>query len=113
MLLQQQAGVGYEQKVGVGGGPGWAAYVCGGVLFAKAIEPVPEALYPDRGSQLELYTDEVMQEVESLGPLHTVEPGATVEHVERWLLAEGVEQPGSDDEVEQRVRPHIDRWLSE
>ncbi|NIR61215.1 MAG: hypothetical protein GWO02_17795, partial [Gammaproteobacteria bacterium] len=61
VLLRQQAGVGYEQKVGVGGGPGWAAYVCGGVLFAKAVEPVSGAPYPDRDSQLELYTDEVMQ----------------------------------------------------
>jgi hypothetical protein len=34
-----------------------------------------------------------MEEIETLGPLQTVEPGETVEHVESWRLYDDVPEP--------------------
>ena len=33
-----------------------------------------------------MFTNQNMLEIETLGPLRLVEPGATVEHIEKWSL---------------------------
>ncbi len=57
-----------------------------GTLFVKHFDYVPGAEYPDFGSNNETYTTRNYMEVESLGPLHTLAPSASVEHVEEWFL---------------------------
>lgn len=58
-------------------------------------------VYPDFGASLECFTNAEMLEVETLGPLTTLEPGSTVEHVEQWHLYRDVD-PGdlSDDAID-------------
>ncbi len=45
--------------------------------------------------------------LETLAPLAVLDPGATVEHVERWYLFRDVPRPESDKDVERWVLPLI------
>lgn len=105
ILLRQQPKP--PQKIGVYVPDGWAAYALGGDLFVKRFTPVPGAAYPDLNSTTEVFTNEQMLELETLGPFTEVAPGASVEHVEDWHLFEGVSAPANDADVEQTVLPLI------
>jgi hypothetical protein len=75
---------------------GWGAYVNRGHLFLKEFQYEEDALYPDGGCSIEVYTDERILELESLSPLHLVEPGETISHTEAWSLHDGFVLPGDD-----------------
>ena len=81
----QQANAG-PTKLGLLHREGWIGYHCAGTLFLKTIEFREGATYPDFGSNFETFTNEEMLEVESLGPLADLAPGAATGHVERWDL---------------------------
>lgn len=57
-----------------------------GVVFTKSFGYEAGADYPDMQCNAELYTNELMFEVESLSPHLTLEPGESAEHVEVWTL---------------------------
>lgn len=84
---------GSDVKVGVTGTDGWGAYVLEETAFVKSIDPDPTATYPDAGSIFEVYVADDLLELETLGPLSTVEPGETVAHTETWRVDTGVEWP--------------------
>jgi hypothetical protein len=68
-----------------------------GVLFAKQAPYCPAAHYP-LGTNLAVYVgpDNFMVELESMGPFVTLKPGATVHHVETWVLRPaGARPPGA------------------
>lgn len=110
VLLRQEPGMARPQKVGAFVPDGWVAYVRQGHLFLKTFDVTADpAAYPDWGCNVESFTDETMIEVETLGPLALVEPGAAVEHVEHWYLWRNVERPATENDVEQWVRPVIDQ----
>ena len=44
-------------------------------------------------------------ELETLGPLACLAPGARIEHVEDWYLYAGVPVPGNDADIEAQVLP--------
>jgi hypothetical protein len=73
---------------------GWAGYLSGGVLFVKRWEPCPNSAHVDFGCNCESYCNDAFIEVETVGPLVRLEPGASTFHVEEWELygADGVEQ---------------------
>jgi len=75
-----------RQKVGVACTEGWGAYLHDGHLFLKSFVHQTTASYPDRGSSAEIYCDQQLIELESLGPLVDLAPGGTLEHQEAWLL---------------------------
>ena len=85
--LQQDAKRG-ATKIGMNFGKpvGWAAYHNQDTLFVKRFEFDQSANYPDRGSNIELYTDADILEVETLGPLTKLKPGGVLEAVEEWEL---------------------------
>ena len=60
------------------------------------------------GSAVEVYTDALLLELETLGPLQRLEPGASLAHVERWAVLADVPQPASEADVEAWVRPLIE-----
>jgi hypothetical protein len=66
--------------------PGWAAFCNSETVFLKRFAWQPKAVYADLGCNLEVYTSGDMLELESLGPLTRVVPGASVEHLEKWYL---------------------------
>ena len=86
VLLRQEPGATRPQKIGTACTRGWLAYANHGQLFVKQFTHQPEAIYPDMGCSAELFTDGDMLEVETLGPLATLEPGTAVEHTETWHL---------------------------
>jgi len=74
------------QKLGFVVPDGWSAYTRKGHRFVKRFEYDPTARYPDFGSNVEVYTNSEMLELETLGPLSELTPGASVDHVEAWEL---------------------------
>ncbi len=94
-------------KVGLNAEQGWVAYVLNGDMFVKGFAYLAEACYPDFGVSCELFTNDLILEVESLGPLTRLEPGCYVEHVEHWYLFEGVETDGTETSIDAAVMPHI------
>jgi len=90
------------QKIGIMNTPGWAAYARDEELFVKRFGFDAKARYPDFGCNMECYTNGNMLEVESLGPLATLEPGELVEHTEHWFLFKasiGAEEGDIDKEL--------------
>lgn len=79
----------------------WLAYWRDGHLFLKTFSPVPGACYPDLGCCAEVFTNAEMLELETLGPLTVLPPGATVEHTEDWWLFRDVPFPKGEEEIDQ------------
>lgn len=78
-----------KSKVGLPNRLGWIAYALGDELFIKwsALHRDSE-LYVDRGVSVECYRDERFIELETLGPLVSLQPGKRAVHREIWMLRE-------------------------
>jgi hypothetical protein len=107
LLRQDATPTVLPQKIGAMTPEGWAAYVRAGNLFLKKFQYVAGARYPDFGSSVEVFTNREIIEVETLGPLVTLRPGAQVEHTERWFLFRDVPVPKNDADVEKHVLPIV------
>ncbi len=81
-------------------------------MFVNSLPFLPAAEYPDRGCSFETYTDGQILELESLGPLATLQPGASVEHVERWYLVRGVPPVAHEADVTAHVLPCLPALLA-
>ncbi len=104
--LRQDPAATSKQKVGMLNARGWAAYVLAGDVFVKRYGFDRTAAYPDMGCNTETFTDSGILEIESLGPMTRLEPGATVEHPEAWLLAR-TECGQDEDEIDDRILPLV------
>ncbi len=86
----------------------WTACANHDALYVK---PFPDddadAAYADMGCNVEIFTNEVMLELETLGPLTVLNPGEAVEHVEDWYLFPGVKPPANDADVEANILPLV------
>ncbi|MBI2331059.1 MAG: hypothetical protein HYU84_02605 [Chloroflexi bacterium] len=76
-------------KLGYFNSHGWLAYHVDGILFRKTFHVQPLAHHPDNNCNAEIYCNEQFVELESLGPLTKLNPGASVTHVETWDVTEG------------------------
>ena len=85
-------------KIGLAHRERWIAYVLGETLYLKIFEYDPTAAYPDGGCNFETFTDSEMLEIESLGPLVTLQPGESTDHHETWHLFPLTEQLVIDSE---------------
>lgn len=72
-------------KIGTSLGRGWLAYTLDGWLFAKYARPSFPA-YVDHGAQAQIYAGSAFVELETLGALVTLEPGASTSHQEVWRI---------------------------
>ena len=63
-----------------------AHYEVDGYKFSKTINYRQDAAYPDGNCNLEIFTDGTMLELESLGPLVTLNQGERIVHTENWSL---------------------------
>jgi len=111
ILLRQKKG-GRAIKLGFSNPEGWAAYAVHGCLFVKRFGFDAKAEYPDMGCSTELFTNTEMLEVESLGPMAHLAPGAAVEHVEEWFLFEDVAAPKTSADIEKHIRPVVEKTLN-
>lgn len=94
-------------KIGLNANDGWVAYLRQRHLFLKTFEYADGARYPDNGCLLEMYTNDRMLELETLGPLQRLAPGNVAEHVERWFLFRGVEVGEDEESIERAVMPLV------
>lgn len=95
------------QKFGAADRRGWCAYhhTATRTLFVKTFSYDEGATYPDFGANVETYTAGDYMELETLGPLQELEPGAATEHTERWQLFREVEIGRTDEEIEAALAP--------
>jgi len=112
-ILLQQTEEGTPFKIGLIHRENWVAYLVGETLFLKTIELLPATEYPDGGCNFEMFTNKDMLELESLGPLQLVEPGASVGHTEHWRLFSGIEaaEITSEDALMEWIKPYIDQVI--
>jgi len=74
-------------KLGCLSPQGWIGYWVEGNFFVKRFnQPQPAIAYPDHGCNVEIYCNDKFIELETLGPLINLEPGATVSHTEVWEI---------------------------
>lgn len=109
-LLRHRAGndaASERAKVGINNTSGWCAFAIDSYVFVKRFEYRRGAVYPDFGSSVELFTNNRMLELETLGPLLRVPAGGEVAHVETWELFKGVRLEFSEDDVRAKLLPLI------
>jgi hypothetical protein len=80
-------------KLGYRNVDGWAGYWLDGTLFTKRFDPQLGANHPDFGCNCECYCNDRFVEVETLGPIGPLAPGASVTHVETWELKANAPKP--------------------
>lgn len=80
-------------KIGFYNPFGWLAYWLEGVFFRKTFDVNVKAMYPDSGCNAEIYCDNNVIELETLGQLGLLEPGKSFIHTEIWELFDNLEQP--------------------
>lgn len=110
VLLRHRAGndASVERaKVGIANNEGWCAYALKPYLFVKRFRFVEGAKYPDLGSSVELFTNNRMLELETLGPLVNLQPGAEVTHEETWELHKDIGPDFTEEDVKTKVLPLI------
>lgn len=107
ILLRQDPSAQAPQKLGASVQGGWAAYADAGRLFVKTFRRQDGANYPDLGANVELFTNDTMLELETLGPLQCVHPGQTAEHMEQWFLFHDVPSPLDDADVDRLILPCV------
>lgn len=100
--LRQDPTARTAQKAGMRNTAGWLAYELNGTVFVKHAAFDPTATYPDFGCNTEIYSDGAMLELETLGALQKIAPGAAAEHRETWGLHR-VELPAAEADVERVV----------
>jgi len=111
LMLRQDPQQAHPCKFGVNDIDNWGAYANRGRVFLKRFRYAPGAAYPDGGASVEVYTNHLFLELETLGPLVRLEPGAAVEHREEWLLLEGVATPAGEREVSGKFVPALRKML--
>lgn len=94
-FLRQDPSLTTPQKVGFYDDHGWMAYELGRLLFVKRHFPALGA-HADMGCNVETFTNEAILELETLGPLARIAPGASIEHREEWSLFDGVDLGGDE-----------------
>ncbi len=84
VLLRQADGP--PQKIGAFAPEGYAAAEINGCLFLKLFAVTPDLTYPDRGANVEVFTNNSFLELETLGALREINPEDWVTHTELWFL---------------------------
>ena len=107
ITVREDAKVDGKQKIGMRNAQGWAAYELGSDLFIKGISLIPDATYPDMGCNCEFFTMPGFLEVETLGPLVTLEPDAATEHEEKWWIISKVHLPQDEPSLITALNPHL------
>jgi hypothetical protein len=107
ILLRQDRNCQAPTKIGLNANDGWVAYLRQGHLFLKTFEYADGALYPDNGCSLEMYTNDRILELETLGPLQRLAHGDVAEHVEHWFIFRDVQAGEDEESIERAVMPLI------
>jgi len=109
LMLHQDPANAEPTKLGSFNKNTWAAYALGGGLFIKRYDAQDSPKnYPDFGCSFETFTGADFLELETLGPLQHLKPGASLEHVEHWTLHKNVHlRDFTDAELDRVVAPLV------
>jgi hypothetical protein len=111
LSLRQEPNNSVAEKVGIFNRETWGAYLLNGEVFIKRASADPTKNYTDFGDSFETFTNNDFLEMETLGPLTKVVPGATVEQTERWSLHRNVNLPAiTDDDIDRVILPLVQSW---
>ena len=105
LLLKQDPANPAPQKIGIYATDGWAAYANMNALFVKQVPLQFGDIYPDLGANFELFTNDEILEVESLGPIDSIPPKGQITHLETWTLYDNVPQPENEEDVLRDIVP--------
>ena len=89
-------------KVGSGPSPGHLGYLIEDQLFTKEVAAAETGTYIDRGAIAQVFVDDSFCELESLGPVVSLNPGASLSHREVWKVDECADLATAYDRVVQR-----------
>jgi hypothetical protein len=101
-----------SQKLGITNFPGWIAHRTPEGTFVKFSARIRAPFSPEHGLPRELYTCDLMTEMESLGPARSAGTVRGDEHVEYWGLIPDLPKPDSEAVFTEKFRPVIENWLS-
>ncbi|MGL6096500.1 MAG: hypothetical protein ACRC7O_11970 [Fimbriiglobus sp.] len=96
-------------KIGLAHRMGWVGYVNSGTLFVKRFDYRDGAVYPDRGTRYQTFSNEDMLEMETCGELVTLQPGESAELLESWELFGNVPEVRTEADVDRVILPLIER----
>ncbi len=106
LLLRQDPKNANPQKTGLFNKETAGAYLSGSNLFIKTTTARDPRKQPDFGCSFETFTNEQFLELETLGQLANVRPGASVEHTEHWSLHRNVKiSSWTDAEIDRVLLP--------
>ena len=106
ILLRQDVTKG-PTKLGLAHRAGWVGYVNSNTLFVKRFDYRDGAVYPDRGTRYQTFSNEDMLEMETVGEFVTLRPGESATLSEQWELFGDVPDVRSDADVDRIVVPLI------
>ncbi len=78
------------QKVGTFNKDTVGAYLLGSDLFIKRASAHDPLKQPDFGCSYETFTNDQFLEMETLGEINHLQPGMSIQHIERWSLHKNV-----------------------
>jgi hypothetical protein len=108
LTLQQKARRG-PTKLGLAHREGWVGYVNDSVLFVKRFAYQEGRTYPDCGCNFETFSNADMLEIETLGPLVELAPGAAAELTERWELVPNINNFKGEAGIDLNVLPRVSK----
>lgn len=109
IVLRQDSQNADPEKIGLFNPETRGAYLLNGELFVKKFAASPDEEYPDMGASYETFTNERFLEIETLGPLRTLQPGESLDHVEEWSLHRPVAVDSWDDaELDRALAPYLE-----
>ncbi len=91
-------------KVGTWNSRGWLGCLRAGVFFLKRFQPSASGPHPDRGCNAEVYVKDRFIELETLGPLCSLEPGQSAAHTETWELYADLDVPQMPDGIRSLIQ---------
>jgi hypothetical protein len=106
IFLRQDVNKG-PTKIGLAHRMGWVAYLNSGVLFVKRFDYREGAVYPDRGTRYQTFSNEDMLEMETVGELVTLQPGKSAELIESWELHGNVPAVLTESDVDRLILPLV------
>lgn len=104
LFLRQDPGSG-PTKLGIAHREGWVAYQIGEFVFIKSFRRKEDGVYPDGNVNFEIFSNEEILELESLGSLGTLEAGAEFSHRERWCLHRNIPSCSTPEDVDRYILP--------
>jgi hypothetical protein len=110
MMLRQDPKATTPQKLGHFNKDTWGAYLLGSDLYIKRYTAEPGKAYPDFQCSFETFTNADFLELETVGALGDVSPGAALDHIERWSLHKNVKIASwNDAELDRVILPLLGR----